>query len=236
MQFRYILTTLAILILAACAVAPVMAETGNAADNATSYYNIAEISISTGDYQKAVQYFDKALSENTTLIASGDALMYTYKDKTAALTDLGRYDEAITTANAGIVLFPNSSGLWNNKGYALYKAGRNTEAVDAFSRAVTIEPDYVKGWINKGNALAAAGRSQDAIEAFNKALTLDAGNNDAATGLAAAQKSAGSSLPVTTIAIIIVVIAAAGGAVWYFIFRKSATEAPKEQKKSKNNK
>ena len=236
MQFRFILTTLAILILAVCTVAPVMAGTENITDNATTYYNIAQVAISTGDYAKAVQYFDMTLAENTTLISKSDTLMYTYKDKTGALTDLGRYDEAITTASAGLVLFPNSTGLWNNKGYALYKAGRNNEAVDAFSRAVTLDPSYEKGWINKGNALIAAGRYQDAIDAFNKALALDAGNKDATAGLAAAQKGAASALPVTTILLVIVVIVGAGAVVWYVKFRKPATEETGEKTSGKNKK
>ncbi|MDD1694300.1 MAG: tetratricopeptide repeat protein, partial [Methanoregula sp.] len=162
MQFRYILTTLAVLILAACTVAPVMAGTENVTDNATTYFNIAQVAISTGDYAKAVQYFDMALADNTTLISKSDTLMYVYKDKTAALTDLGRYDEALVTANAGLAIFPKSTGLWNNKGYALFKAGRNNEAADAYGRAVTLDPTYEKGWINKGMALNAAGRYSEA--------------------------------------------------------------------------
>jgi tetratricopeptide (TPR) repeat protein len=236
MKCRHIVSILAVCALCICLCPSVLAATVETQDNATRYYNLAELSISTGRFDNAVVYFDEALAENTTLIATSDALMYTYKDKTAALTDLGRYDEAITTASAGLVLFPNSSGLWNNKGYALFKAGRSNEAVDAYSRAVTIEPGYVKGWINKGNALAAAGRYQEAIDAYNKALALDAGNKDASAGLASAQKSAGTAMPVTTIAIIVIVIVAAGGAAWYFMFRKPATEAPKEQQKNRNKK
>lgn len=236
MQFRYILTTLAILILATCTVSPVMAGTEDIKDNATTYFNVAQIAINSGDYQKAVEYFDMALAENTTLIAAGDTLMYTYKDKTAALTDLGRYDEAVTTASAGLVIYPNSTGLWNNKGYALYKAGRNNEAIEAFNRAVTLDADYVKGWINKGNALAAAGRYDEAISAFNKALSLDPENSDATSGLAAAKEGAAKALPVTTIVIVVVVIVAAGIAVWYIKFRKPETEAPSEKKSEKNKK
>ena|GEM_PF-511303 len=242
MQFRYILATLALLILASCTVAPVMAGTENITDNATSYFNIAQIAISTGDYAKAVQYFDMALADNTTMISKSDTLMYVYKDKTAALTDLGRYEEALATANTGLAKYPNSSGLWNNKGYALFKAGKYNEAVDAYNRAVTLEKDYVKGWINKGMALNAAGRYDEAITAFNTALTLDPENSDATTGLAAAQKGAASAIPVTTIILVVVVIVAAGIAVWYVKFRKPATneKEPMDKKatkeKSKNKK
>jgi len=235
MKFRYILTTLAFLTLVICAIQPVMADLDSSNDNATSYYNIAEAAINIGQYEKAVQYFDMALADNTTLISKGDALMYVYKDKAGALTDLGRYNEALTTVNAGLVQFKNSTGMWNNKGYVLYKMGRYNEAADAYTQAVTIDPSYVKGWINKGNALTQAGRFQEAADAFNTALTLDPGNQDATTGLAAAQKGAASSMPVTTIILLIIVIAAAGAALWYVKFRKPETKEQSE-KKSKENK
>ena len=49
-----------------------------------------------------------------------------------ALTDLGRYDEALKTVNAGLIQFSDSSGLWNNKGYVLFKMGQYNDAVDVY--------------------------------------------------------------------------------------------------------
>ena len=229
MKIKNILTTLALLLFTACAVSPVMAATDQ--DNATTYFNIAQVAISNGNFEMAVENFNLALAENTTLIGKSDTLMYLYKDKTAALTDLGRYGEALATADAGLAMFPNSTGLWNNKGYALFKAGRNNEAVDAYSRAVTLDPAYEKGWINKGLALNAAGRYDEAITAFNKALTLDPESGDATTGLAAAKKGAASALPMTTIALVVIVIVVAGLAVWYVKFRKPEIKEPSKKKK-----
>ena len=236
MKFRNILTILAFLTLAICAVQPVMADADSTKDNATNYYNIAEAAINIGQYEKAVQYFDMALADNTTMISKGDALMYVYKDKTGALTDLGRYDEALTTVNAGLVLFKNSSGMWNNKGYVLYKMGRYNEAADAYTQAVTIDPSYVKGWINKGNALNQAGRFQEAADAFSKALTLDPGNQDATKGLATAEHNAGSAPPTTIIILLVIVVIAAGIAVWYIKFRKSEPEDKKDKTTEKKTK
>ena len=235
MKFRNILTILALLTLVICAVQPVMADADSSKDNATNYYNIAEAAINIGQYDKAVQYFDMALADNTTLISKGDALMYVYKDKAGVLTDLGRYDEALTTVNAGLVQFKNSTGMWNNKGYVLYKMGRYNDAVDAYTQAVTIDPSYVKGWINKGNALTQAGRFQDAADAFNKALTLDPENTDATKGLAAAETNAGSAPFTTIIILVVIVVIAAGITVWYIKFRKPETKEQSE-KKSKENK
>jgi tetratricopeptide (TPR) repeat protein len=233
MKFRYIVTLCALCVLCLCIIQPALAATGQ--DNATDYYNIAELAIGAGQYDKAVEYFDLALAENTTLIASGDALMYIYKDKAGALTDLGRYDEALKTVDAGLIQFKNNSGLWNNKGYVLYKMGRYSDAVDAYDHAVSIDPSYVKGWINKGNALIGAGRYQDAADAYNKALTLDPGNKDATDGIALAQKGAAAP-PVTSIVLVIVLVIAAGAAVWYVKFRKPETKEQAENKSRENKK
>lgn len=233
MKSESILKILALLALVAFAVPPALAATDKIQDNATTYYNIAESSISAGQYEKAVQYFDMALSENTTLLGHSDALMYVYKDKAAALTDLGRYDEALQTVNGGLALYKNSAGMWNNKGYVLYKMGRYNEAADAYNQAVTIDPTYIKGWINKGVALNASGRYDEATQAYTKALAIDNESRDASEGLAAAKKAAASALPVTTIALVVFVIAAAGAAAWYIMVRKPAE---KEQPKAKEDK
>lgn len=229
MKVKQIVSILAILTMVAVCVMPVTAADDT--DEATLYYNIAQQAIATGDYQKALEYFDMALASNTTRLGMGDGLMYTYKDRVAVLTDLGRYDEAIVAADQGIALYPKEPGFWNNKGYAYYKMGKYPDAISAYDKAVTLDPTYLKGWINKGDALVKAGRGGEAVDAYNKALELDPGNVDATTGLAEAQKSAG---PMTTIVIVAILIIAAGLIIWYVKFRK-----PDDQKtagKSKEKK
>ncbi len=227
MKSRVILTAIALVVLAAFTVFPALAATE--ADPATEYFNQAQVVISRGDYNTAVQLFDKALAENTTLISQGDTLMYLYKDKAAALADLGRYDEALTTVNTGLVQFKNSTGMWNNKGYILFRMGRYNEAVDAYTQAVTIDPTYEKGWINKGDALVKAGRSGEAIEAYNNALSLDPESSSAKEGLATAQKEAGNLIMI----LVVIVIIAAGVAVWYIKLRKPAAEKTSPEKSGK---
>jgi tetratricopeptide (TPR) repeat protein len=227
MKIRQIVTILAILVMVAVCIQPVAAETEDAA---TNYYNIAQQYIAQGQYERAVEYFDKALASNTTLLGMGDGLMYTYKDKSAALTDLGRYDEAITTADAGIAKFPKSAGMWNNKGYAYFKMGKFGEAADAYGKAVQIDPTYLKGWINRGDASMKAGRAGDAVTAYTKALELDPGNADATAGLAEAKKTADTF----NLIIAAILIVAAALVIWYVKFRSAGdagTSQPAEGKK-----
>jgi tetratricopeptide (TPR) repeat protein len=231
MKSGTIITTTGILLLLACILQPVMAADASSTDNATRDYNLAEIAINAGQFDQAVTYFDMALADNTTLLASGDGLMYVYKDKAAALAELGHYDEAMKTADLGLIQFHNSTGLWNNKGFIYTKQEKYNEAVDAYSHAVTIDKGYLKGWLNKGNALVKAGRFGEAVDAYTTALTLDPGNAEATAGLAEAQKGAASPLssPVTIVVALIVIVVVAG-AVWYIKFRKTDEKKPGDKK------
>lgn len=225
MQFKQIVTILAILTMVAICVQPVAASS----DPATDYYNIAEQSISVGDYQKALEYFDKALASNTTMLGMGDGLMYTYKDRSGVLTDLGRYDEALKAADLGIARYPKEPGFWNNKGYAYFKMGKFNEAADAYGKAVTLDPKYLKGWINKGNALAKAGRAGEAVDAYNKALEIDPGNTDATAGIKEAQGAATT----TNIVLAAIVLIGLAIVIWYVKFRKPGDEQAAGKGKAK---
>jgi tetratricopeptide (TPR) repeat protein len=226
MKIRQIVSILAILTMVALCVQPVAA----AEDEATNFFNIAEKNIASGNLDVALSYFDQVLASNTTLLGMGDGLMFTYKDKSGVLTDLGRYDEAIQTANAGLALYKKDAGLWNNKGYALYKMGKYTEAVDAYNSAIQLDPKYLKGYINKGNALVKAGRGTEAVDAYTRALELDPGNTDATAGLENAKKLADSA-NLTNAAIVICLVIVAGLVIWYVKFRKTDDgKAAKEKK------
>jgi tetratricopeptide (TPR) repeat protein len=225
-----------ILVLLACILQPVLAAqpvlgaNATARDNATDFYNLAEIAVSGGQFNQAVEYFDQALAANTTRLAMGDGLMYVYKDKAAALADLGQYDEAMKTADLGIIQFPNSSGLWNNKGYIYTKQGKFNDAADAYTHAVGLDKTYVKGWVNLGGALVQAGRYGDAVDAYNQALALDPGNADATAGLVQAKKGASPLSSPVVIAMGIIAILAVAGAVWYVKFRKPDEKKPGDKK------
>jgi tetratricopeptide (TPR) repeat protein len=225
MKVEQIVTILAILTMVAICVQPVAAS----ADAATDYYNIAEQYISSGNYEKALEYFDKALASNTTMLSMGDGLMYTYKDRSAVLTDLGRYEEAIKAADLGIAKYPKEPGFWNNKGYAYFKMGKFNDAADAYGKAVTLDPKYLKGWINRGNALAKAGRAGEAVDAYNKALEIDPGNTDASAGI----KEAQSAATTTNIVLAVIVLIGLAVVIWYVKFRKPGDEQSAGKGKAK---
>jgi len=234
MKFRQIIHILAIIALIACFVPPVLAADEAPKDEATTYYNAAEVLLSRNSYEMAIDSFDRALASNTTIIKQSDALLYTYRDKGYAQIQLKKYDDAIKTFEQGLALYPKDQMLWNNKGYANYNLGKYPEALAAYNNAIKYEQNYTIALINKGDTHSKMGDYQAAVDAYTKALETDPGNRDATTGLAAAQQAAASAIPTSMIVIVILVIIVAGGAIWYIKFRKP--EEKTEEKKSKGKK
>jgi tetratricopeptide (TPR) repeat protein len=234
MKFRQFIHILAIITLIACFVPPVLAADEAPKDEATTYYNRAELLLNTNDYERAIATFDQALASNTTMIKMSDALLYTYRDKGYAQIQLKKYDEAIQTLDQGLALYPKDKMLWNNKGYANYNLGKYQDALAAYNNAIKFEQNYTIALINKGDTLSKMQDYQGAVDAYKSALASEPGNPNVTDKLAVAQKAADSSMQTTMIVIAIVIIIVAIGAVWYFKFRKP--EVKPEEQKSKGKK
>ncbi|PKL63977.1 MAG: hypothetical protein CVV32_11135 [Methanomicrobiales archaeon HGW-Methanomicrobiales-3] len=222
MKGKQIVAILAILTMVAVCMLPVAAEEDAKpiTDEATIYYNNAQILISDGEYARALEFLDKVLVSNTTLLGMGDGLMYTYKDRIALLTDLGQYEEAIAAADQAAALYPREPAIWNNKGWAYYQMGKYNEAAGAYDQAIQVNATYLKAYLNKGDALMKAGRPRDAAGAYSKALELDPGNSHATQGLNEAQAAAGPDMLLPAVVLVII----AGIIIWYVKFRKPSDE------------
>jgi len=68
----------------------------------------------------------------------------------SALSELGRFAEAITAYQQNVRIAPGDVFAHNNLGNALRDSGRPREAMQAYRTAVEINPDYVQGWHNLG--------------------------------------------------------------------------------------
>jgi len=201
---------------------------GNETDDGTYYYNLGTRLVDGGEFERAINAFDSALSSNTTIIRMSDGLLYTYRNKAFAQIQLAMFADAADTTNQGLALYPRDAPLWNNRGYSLFKLGRYPEAIAAYDQALAIDTNYTQGWINKGDTLFEAGRYQDAVTAYTTALTTDPGNSYATEGLVRAQKKAAEISPVFVV-VAIAAVAIIGGAVYYLIKGKKAGKSQKEK-------
>ena len=234
MKTGQIIYILAILSIISCIVMPVMAADDNQTqDQATTLYNRGVRILSQNDYANAILLFDQALASNTTMIKKTDALLYTYQGKAFALIQLGKFDDAIQTADAGLAIYPKDTMLWNNKGYALFKQANYAGAVASYDKALSFDKNYTTALINKGDALYHMGRFQEAIDVYNKVLENNPDNSAATAGLALAQKAAATPTQTTIIVLVVVLIVALCGVIWYVKFRKPVDQKKPEKSKSK---
>jgi tetratricopeptide (TPR) repeat protein len=103
-----------------------------------------------GNYQAAIELYDKELEViGKVHIAGGGTLRITFvpKDsieplinKGAALSKLGRPQEAIEVYDKALALDPSNKDALNNKGNALSALGRHQEAIEVYDKALEI-PD-----------------------------------------------------------------------------------------------
>src|SRR5258705_486881 len=86
----------------------------------------------------------------------------------AALTELGRYPEALAELERAVEADPDLGLVWHELGYAAYKLGDGNRALLAVDRAFALEPhtDTLK---LRGQILREAGRYQAAEVAFEGA-------------------------------------------------------------------
>jgi tetratricopeptide (TPR) repeat protein len=236
MKIGHFICILAITVIIAGFIPPVLAAENATTDAATNYYNIGVRYLAAQDYQRAIGFFDQALASNTSMIQKSDGLLYTYQGKAYAQIQLTQYDNAAGTAEQGLTVYPADPMLWNDKGYALFKLGRYQDAVTAYDSAIGFDQNYTSALINKGQALFLLGKYQEASDTYQRAVATDPGNSEATAGLAQAQDAAAAGTQTTLIVLGIVGIAIACVIVWYVKFRKPAPKKVPEKKTRKPKK
>lgn len=255
MNFRKLPVILAVFLLAVLLVQPVLSQDNltniltakNVAnvtnqtpdlekDLATYYYNWAERSLVSGDYEGAIKLYDQALASNTTMMYKTDALLYLFRDKAYAQIQLKNYTAAVATLDAGLAFYPDDAMLWNNRGYAQFSLGKMQDALSSYDKSVLSDRNYTTAYINKGDTLSAMGRYSEAITAYTMANETDPFNIAASDGLEAARRGEAESGRNTLVALAVVLVAAISGAVWYIRFRKPAAPEVEEEKKKSGDK
>ena len=120
-----------------------------------------ELLRSSGRRAEALQLADRA---RATFGETGFSLTL----RGAALTELGRYPEALAELERAVEVDPDLALVWHELGYAAYRLGDRNRALLALDRAFALEPhtDTLK---LRGQVLREAGRYQAAEVAFEGA-------------------------------------------------------------------
>lgn len=119
-----------------------------------------------GDYDKALEFCDQAISLDST------KTNYLYF-KANILDNAGRSEEAIKVMDAYIAQNPEEYVSYYRRGWFKDNLGRTDEAIDDYTMAITLQPDYVYPYLNRGVLYLQKGDKQMADKDFKQVIRLD---------------------------------------------------------------
>lgn len=89
----------------------------------------------TGQYQKAIFFFNKALTMSYTF-------MEAYREKALALYHLEKYEDALEVLNKALTIMNSWDEGYYYSGMVLEKMNKRDEAITSYKNALTLSPDY----------------------------------------------------------------------------------------------
>ena len=104
---------------------------------AKDFYNQGNDLYDSGDYQKALEAYDKAIA-----IKPDD--IDTWYNRGISLGNLKRYEEAIESFDKAIAIKSDDASTWYNRGYSLDKLQRYQEALESYDKAIKIKLNKIK--------------------------------------------------------------------------------------------
>ena len=134
--------------------------------------------------QEAFELFERALQANN---RNHSAWLW----RAMALTDLGRFNDALASYDHALEIEPDNARVWNSKGALLTELGRAEAALGCVNRALEISSSDAKVraifFLNKGKALFILKRYREAREALVRSYQLDP-SPESAAGIAACRE------------------------------------------------
>ena len=140
-------------------------------ENATIQHELAMAYRDLGDYGKAEQHFQKAVTLKPDFPEAWNNLATLY-----LLTK--QWDKAISSTQKALASLTYSTPqyAYNNQGLAYYNKGQYQKAVDTFLEALKIFPSYTVCLTNLGLAYEALRDYKKAIESYTMAIQFDPGD------------------------------------------------------------
>lgn len=97
-----------------------------------------------GHYERALQKYDEALSEDRNHI-------HAMRGRAQSLMQLGQSTQALTAFNTAIALTPEFGATYANRGVLHDRMGRYEKAIEDYERALALDPELVEGphWLTR---------------------------------------------------------------------------------------
>ena len=150
-----------------------------------AYNNLGNYYAKTGRLEKAIPFYEKALSLNSNFTEAYNNLGLIYAKK-------GRFDEAIAEYKKAININPHVAEIHTNLGLVYAKKDRFDEAITEYKKALAINPNILKVHNNLGIAYYQKGAYDKAIYHYKQAIAIKSDYGKAHNNLAAAYYSKGN--------------------------------------------
>jgi tetratricopeptide (TPR) repeat protein len=107
------------------------------------------------------------------ILAKNSSYAEVYNNRGAALSDVGRYDEALLSFHQAISIKPELVRAHLNLGTVLERLGRDHEALDSYHHAVALDPENITIYLYLGYILVKLDRHVEALRNLDCAIAID---------------------------------------------------------------
>lgn len=137
--------------------------------------------VQTGDAEIPMEtraLYDRAIDAYLRVFeVRGDSMSVNQlRNVVSANVQLGNLDDAISTAQSVLEVFPQEASIWAVYSTALERAGRIDEALAALQEIETVDPDFPDLYARQGNMLLAANRRDEALPILRNAVDRQGAN------------------------------------------------------------
>ena len=134
--------------------------------SAIDWFENGCVLVNSGNPQKAIEAFTKAIKLNPTY-----EKFYVFRGNTYG--ELGNNKQAIKDIAKAVKLNPKYVKAYVSRGNAYARSGNYQQAVKNYSMAVKLNPKHEEAYCYRGVAYGALGKEQQALEDFSRAIKLN---------------------------------------------------------------
>lgn len=128
--------------------------------------------LNTGRYKEAIEVTDQGLR-----LEKGSQSLSFYINKGLAQMKMEEFEEALSTMEEALRIYPRNYELWYYQGLILEEAGKKEEAVIAFQQSILLNPSNPSPHLRLGNICYKQELTAQAMMAFNMYLLLNPDGN-----------------------------------------------------------